>query len=159
MTLDSEISVPGNNLTALIAQVRHLRDQGGDKVVGKRSVAKALNISPDQARRLLDKLKFEDARRGGAVDIDPGKTLEFHPLANVLPLIEGAEFEDLVADIRANGQRDDIVLLDGMVLDGRNRYRACVAAGVKPRVVTRSRPAIVSCFCGRRRRCCPKPLT
>jgi len=60
----------------------------------------------------------------------------FHPLANLFPLIEGPEFHDLVADIRANGQHEPIVVLDGLVLDGRNRYRACVAAGVRPRAVT-----------------------
>ena len=40
-----------------------------------------------------------------------------------------------MADVRANGQREDIVALDGKVLDGRNRYRACLAAGIAPRVV------------------------
>jgi N6-adenosine-specific RNA methylase IME4 len=57
-------------------------------------------------------------------------TLEFHPFANVFPLIEGDAFEALVADIKANGIREPIVLLDGKILDGRNRYRAGVAAGV-----------------------------
>jgi hypothetical protein len=33
-------------------------------------------------------------------------TYEFHPLANALPLIEGAEFDDLVADIEASGLHD-----------------------------------------------------
>ena len=58
--------------------------------------------------------------------------LPFHPLANLFPLMEGAAFDDLTGDIRSNGQREDIVTLDGMILDGRNRYRACLAAGVAP---------------------------
>lgn len=57
--------------------------------------------------------------------------LEFHPLANLFPLIEGAEFDELVADIRANGLHDAIDLYQGKVLDGRNRYRAAEAAGVE----------------------------
>jgi hypothetical protein len=62
-------------------------------------------------------------------------TLKFHPLADIFPLMEGAEFDELVADIKANGQRDPIILFDGQILDGRNRYRACLAAGIKPDVI------------------------
>jgi N6-adenosine-specific RNA methylase IME4 len=60
---------------------------------------------------------------------------EFHPLANVFPLIEGAEFDELVADIKANGLNQCIELYEGKILDGRNRYRACLAAGVEPLAV------------------------
>lgn len=50
--------------------------------------------------------------------------LTFHELANLFPLIEGDDFEQLVADVREHGIRDPITILDNQVLDGRNRYRA-----------------------------------
>ena len=56
--------------------------------------------------------------------------LTYHPLANLFPLIEGAEFEEFVADIRQSSVRDPIVLYEGKILDGRNRYSASVQAGV-----------------------------
>jgi N6-adenosine-specific RNA methylase IME4 len=55
---------------------------------------------------------------------------EFHPLANLFPLIEGQEFEDLVADVAANGVRQAVTLYDNQVLDGRNRYRAWLRSGL-----------------------------
>lgn len=59
-------------------------------------------------------------------------TLAFHPLADVFPLIKGADFDELVSSIKENGQREAITLLEGKILDGRNRYRACITAGVEP---------------------------
>lgn len=58
--------------------------------------------------------------------------LAFHPLADLFPLVTGREFDELVMSIKDNGLREPIALLDGRILDGRNRYRACAAAGVAP---------------------------
>jgi N6-adenosine-specific RNA methylase IME4 len=58
-------------------------------------------------------------------------TLRFHPLAGIFPLIEGVAFEELTADIAANGLKDPITLHQGMIVDGRNRYRACLSAGIE----------------------------
>lgn len=56
-----------------------------------------------------------------------------HPLADLMPTMSDAEFAGFRADIEANGLIDPIVTHDGMILDGRHRYRACVETGVTPR--------------------------
>lgn len=50
--------------------------------------------------------------------------LEHHPLADLFPMMSAAEHEALREDIAANGLLEEIVLFEGKVLDGRNRYRA-----------------------------------
>jgi hypothetical protein len=63
--------------------------------------------------------------------------LAFHPIANIFPLVGGADLAALVVDIKAHGLHNPITLhTDGSVLDGRNRYRACLAAHITPRFVT-----------------------
>jgi ParB-like chromosome segregation protein Spo0J len=62
--------------------------------------------------------------------------LTYSPLADIFPLIEGEGFDALKADIKAKGLREPIVLYNKQILDGRNRYRACIAVKVKPKFET-----------------------
>lgn len=69
---------------------------------------------------------------------------ELHPLCTLFPRLEGNEFESLCSDILANGLRNPIVLHDGMILDGGNRYRACIEAGIEPEFIEFKGDNIVS---------------
>ena len=57
-----------------------------------------------------------------------------HPIAALFPLMSESELQELAEDIRARGLKDDIVIHQARILDGRNRYRACLLADVEPRV-------------------------
>ena len=57
--------------------------------------------------------------------------MEFHPAANIFPLLEGDEFQALKADIGEYGQLDPIWTFQNQILDGRNRYRACRELGIE----------------------------
>lgn len=63
------------------------------------------------------------------------ENIEFHALAEIFPLIHGREFVELKADIKANGVHEPIVMYEGQILDGRNRFRACQETGVTPEFV------------------------
>lgn len=63
--------------------------------------------------------------------------MTFHPIADIFPLMQGAAFDALCADIAEHGLRVPIIRhTDGRILDGRNRYRACEATGVTPQYET-----------------------
>ena len=61
-------------------------------------------------------------------------TVKPHPISEIFPVLSGPAFDSLVEDIKANGLLEDILLHpDGSIIDGRNRYAACLKAGVEPR--------------------------
>lgn len=51
----------------------------------------------------------------------------------MFPEMSDEEFDRLCADIKANGQRKPIDLYQGVILDGRNRYKACMKLGIVPK--------------------------
>ena len=57
---------------------------------------------------------------------------EIHPAAELFPMMSDIEFNGLKADIKQHGQRDDIMIWKGQLVDGRNRLRACDELGIEP---------------------------
>jgi 16S rRNA G966 N2-methylase RsmD len=60
-------------------------------------------------------------------------TFQFHEHSNIFPMMSSEDLDRLADDIRTHGLRERITLLDDKILDGRNRYVACLRAGVEPR--------------------------
>jgi len=58
--------------------------------------------------------------------------MEFHEYANLFPMMDGKEFVELKADIIVNGLLDTIVVHEDKILDGRNRYKACLESDIEP---------------------------
>lgn len=63
--------------------------------------------------------------------------MKAHPAAELFPLLDDGDLADLASDIRERGLIEPVWLYDDpehgrVVLDGRNRLRACEMAGVEP---------------------------
>jgi ParB-like chromosome segregation protein Spo0J len=70
-----------------------------------------------------------------AAGAKPGWPSAVHPAATLFPSLQGVELGELAADIQVHGLREPIVVHQGLLIDGRNRLRACELAGVEPRFV------------------------
>jgi ParB-like chromosome segregation protein Spo0J len=68
-------------------------------------------------------------------DIAMSASLPLHPLCTLFPRMEGCALQELAGDIKLYGLHNPIVLHDGMILDGGNRYAACLHAGVEPKFI------------------------
>lgn len=56
-----------------------------------------------------------------------------HEAADLFPLMDDKRLTELKDSIRAHGLLHEIILYEGKILDGRNRYIACISVGCEPR--------------------------
>lgn len=61
--------------------------------------------------------------------------LEQHPFGKEFPGLSLDDLSSLSKSLREHGLRDPITLYQGKILDGWNRYSACISSGVKPTFV------------------------
>jgi len=59
--------------------------------------------------------------------------LETHKFADIFPMIGDDELENLKEDIKEYGLLEPIIMYEGKILDGRNRYRASKEIGIEPK--------------------------
>lgn len=58
--------------------------------------------------------------------------MEFHEVASIFPMMGKDEFEALKTDIAQNGLLEPIWTYQDKIIDGRNRYNACMEVGIIP---------------------------
>lgn len=78
--------------------------------------------------------KFDSSSSSSSVTSAPAEPI-LHPAAIRFPGIEPKHFAELVEDIRRRGQQQPIIAdLQGRIIDGLHRYRACLKLGIEPKV-------------------------
>jgi ParB-like chromosome segregation protein Spo0J len=64
-------------------------------------------------------------------------TIDVHPAAELFPMMGDDDLRQLAEDIKANGQQESCIIYRGLLLDGRNRWKACELLGIEPETAER----------------------
>lgn len=64
--------------------------------------------------------------------------MKIHPFADLFPMMPEADLKAMGEDIKINGQRLPIISWNDMIIDGRNRLKACELVGVEPVIKDKS---------------------
>jgi phage N-6-adenine-methyltransferase len=115
---------------------------GDTKMITYNKEYLAEDIAPSKLTEKRDESKSKNDAVNSAgnqlIDYNPdsvnGNGHKPHPIASIFPKMSEDEFRELKKSIKDNnGLREPIWLCDGQILDGRNRYRACLEEGIEPK--------------------------
>lgn len=95
------------------------------KAKAEAKAAKATTKSTKPAKKKTAKFHEPTDTTQPVLEVTPEAQFDFHPYCELLPRMNSDELEALQEDIRKNGQREPGVILEGKILDGRNRYICC----------------------------------
>jgi len=93
---------------------------------------KTIHLARDR-NQLPETIVLEQDAKLGREPMNNQHQMEFHELADIFPMLEPDKLAALAADIKAKGLLSAIVTYQGKILDGRNRYDACLLAEVEPK--------------------------
>lgn len=86
------------------------------------------------AHALLDEAHYDSGQATFTMSSEEIQALQYHPIAELLPMMEEDEIDEIADSMAATGkQRDPIVLFDGKILDGRNTLKAAIRANLDPK--------------------------
>lgn len=60
--------------------------------------------------------------------------IKIHPLADILPAMSEREYQSLKHSIELTGQQEPILVMDGLLVAGRHRLKACNELGIEPKI-------------------------
>jgi len=138
--LEKALSVPVEQKTAFDKLERVCYTGGVQELETWADFAVIVHYTPPKALTLVPE-QNQVRQACGGVSFG-GVTMEeedryYNKVADLFPLLDGPEYEELKADIAKNGLLEAIWLHpDGSIIDGRNRHRACTETGTQPRFRT-----------------------
>ena len=142
--------------------ILYLAEQRDDDGVGSHSmetIAEVTGVSPTYVRKTIDDSEtrtsadLPEQRRSATGQVRPARhrapaapavaaaavpvvtedEMALHPAAQLYPELTDLAQRALTKDIRDNGQQEPIVVTpDGLIIDGRARWRACAELGIRP---------------------------
>ena len=89
---------------------------------------------PDQAHYKKPDIQT-NAVDAATVEQQLKSEIEPHPLALIFPSMNDEELAALTESIKANGQHEPVVMLEGKAIDGLHRLKSCAELGITPKTI------------------------
>jgi len=118
------ITIPDNMAPSILPAKTEIKTAEPSPAAESKEVGEVLRLAEPAAAPAPDNVTY----------IDPDTEVKIHQFAAEFPLMEGDEYEQFKDRMR-RGQQSPVIMLNGELLDGRNRLKACRELGIKTMAV------------------------